>query len=219
MSDAKRVLCYGDSLTWGWVPVDPAQPAYRYSWERRWTGVMAIELGEKYEVIEEGLSGRTTDLNDPYDSRLNGAAYFPTALATHLPLDLVVIMLGTNDTKFHFQRMPLDIALGMARLVGQVAVCAGVVGTMYRPPAVLVVAPPPLGEMRHSWFAELFKDGRKKTVKLAHHYQMMAEFLRVFYTDAGSFVSTDGIDGVHFTEENNASLGIALAATVRRILA
>jgi len=95
----KRLLCFGDSLTWGWVPVPEMSPTTRFPYDERWTGVLAKALDKDYEVIEEGLSARTTSIDDPVDPRLNGSAYLPSALASHLPLDLVIIMLGTNDTK------------------------------------------------------------------------------------------------------------------------
>ncbi len=73
MAEKKRIMCYADSLTWGWVPVENAVPTHRYPYEQRWTGVMAAELGDGYEIVEEALSGRTTAVDDPTDPRLNEA--------------------------------------------------------------------------------------------------------------------------------------------------
>ena len=146
----KRIMCFGDSLTWGWVPVIEGVPTTRYSADVRWTGVMQKELGRDYVVIEEGLSARTTSLDDPTDPRLDGSAYLPAALASHFPLDLVIIMLGTNDTKAYFHRTPFEVTAGMSKLVGQVLTSAGGVGTIYPAPKVLIVAPPPLTPMPHA---------------------------------------------------------------------
>lgn len=99
MPDTRSILCFGDSLTWGWIPVEESSPTLRYPYHQRWTGAMAGELGDGYHIVEEGLSARTTSCDDPNDPRLNGSTYLPTALASHLPLDLVILMLGTNDTK------------------------------------------------------------------------------------------------------------------------
>ena len=85
------ILCFGDSLTWGWIATPEGAPTTRYPYSERWTGVMAAALGSGYEIIEEGLNARTTSIDDPVDPRLNGAAYLPTALASHLPLDLVIL--------------------------------------------------------------------------------------------------------------------------------
>ena len=134
----KRIMCFGDSLTWGWIPVAEGVPTTRYPADVRWTGVLQSELGSGFLVIEEGLSARTTMLSDPTDPRLDGSAYLPSALASHLPLDLVILMLGTNDTKAYFHRTPFEIAAGMSKLVGQVLSSAGGVGTTYPAPEVLI---------------------------------------------------------------------------------
>ncbi|ORB30780.1 SGNH/GDSL hydrolase family protein [Mycolicibacterium parafortuitum] len=214
----KRILCFGDSLTWGWVPVADGMPTERFAPDVRWTGVLAAELGPDYEVIEEGLSARTTNLDDPTDPRLNGAAYLPSCLAGHLPLDLVVLMLGTNDTKAYFGRTPLEIALGMSVLVTQVLTSGGGVGTSYPAPQALVVSPPPVAATPHPWFQFIFDGSQDKSAKLAEVYSAMASFVKVPFFDAGSVISTDGVDGIHFTEQNNAELGRAMAEQIRGIL-
>lgn len=219
MTDHKSILCYGDSLTWGWIPVAEGAPTLRYPFKHRWTGAMAAKLGEGFHIIEEGLSARTTCLDDPNDPRLNGSAYLPAALASHFPLDLVIVMLGTNDTKSYFRRTPYEITTGMAKLVGQVGGSAGGVGTPYPAPKVLVVAPPPLTPMPHPFFQGMFEGGHEKTAALSAQYRAMADFMKVQFLDAGSVVSTDGCDGIHFTVENNLALGAALAAKVAEILA
>lgn len=216
MPEKTRVLCFGDSLTWGWVPVPDAMPSERYPYAERWPGIMANELGDQYEIIEEGLSGRTTNATDPLDSRLNGAAYLPAALASHLPLDLVIIMLGTNDSKVRYQRSVHDIATGMEQLVTQVQTSAGGVGTTYPAPEVLVVAPPPLGTISHPWFADVFEGGHEKTRGLAAAYEHLALFYGTGFCDAGQVTETGGVDGIHLTAENNAALGQTIAAAVQR---
>lgn len=214
----KRILCFGDSLTWGWIPVEHGVPTQRFPRQVRWTGVLADELGSGYEVVEEGLSARTTTADDPTDPRLNGSHYLPACLATHLPLDLVILMLGTNDTKVNLNRTPFDIASGMGVLATQVLTSAGGVGTSYPAPQVLIVAPPPLAEMPHPWFDLVFEGGREKTAELGRVYGALASFMKVPFFDAGSVITTDGVDGIHFTEQNNRDLGLALAEQVRALL-
>ncbi|WP_306258751.1 SGNH/GDSL hydrolase family protein [Pararhizobium sp. IMCC21322] len=218
MSDKKSILCYGDSLTWGWIPVVEGAPTYRYPFEQRWTGVMASQLGDGFHIIEEGLSARTTSLDDPNDPRLNGSHYLPAALASHLPLDLVIVMLGTNDTKCFFHRTPYEIANGMAKLVGQIGASAGGVGTPYPAPKTLVVAPPPLTPMPHPYFQGMFGGGHEKTAELGEQYKNMADFMKVEFLNAGDFITTDGVDGIHFTAQNNMDLGKAIANKVHDIL-
>lgn len=213
----RRILCFGDSLTWGWIAVNEGAPTTRFYYPERWTGIMAAKLGSDYEIVEEGLSARTTTIDDPVDPRLNGSAYLPTALASHLPLDLVIIMLGTNDAKSYYHRTPYDIAVGMSKLVGQVLTSAGGVGTVYGAPQVLVVAPPPLAPVPDPWLQGMFEGGREKTIELATHYKSLADFMKVDFFDAGRVILTDGFDGIHFSAKNNVDLGNALADKVLEI--
>lgn len=217
MAEKRSILCFGDSLTWGWIPVSESAPTYRYPFEQRWTGAMSARLGDGYQIIEEGLSARTTSVDDPNDLRLNGSAYLPSALASHLPLDLVILLLGTNDTKSYFHRTPYEIANGMSKLVGQVLTSAGGVGTPYPAPKVLVVAPPPLAPMPDPWFKGMFAGGYEKSKELAKLYSALAAFAKVDFLDAGQFVRTDGVDGIHFSAETNTKLGDAIAEKVQAI--
>jgi lysophospholipase L1-like esterase len=218
MTEKRRVMCFGDSLTWGWVPTLAGAPTTRYPFADRWTGVIAKALGPGFEVLEEGLSARTTDIDDPIDMRLNGANHLPAALASHFPLDLVVVMLGTNDTKAVFRRTAFEIANGLSRLLIQILTSAGGVGTVYGAPKVLVICPPPLAEMPHVWFQGMFEGGYEKTRQLPKQYQALCSFFGVDYFDAGSVITTDGCDGIHFTAQNNHDLGKALAVKVKEIL-
>lgn len=215
----KRIMCFGDSLTWGWIPVLEGVPTTRFAPDVRWTGVLANELGDSFEIIEEGLSARTTNLDDPTDPRLDGSAYLPPALASHLPLDLVIIMLGTNDTKAYFHRSTFEISAGMSKLIGQVLTCGGGVGTTYPAPEVLVMAPPPLTPMPHPYFQSLFGGAHEKTNEIGKMYENLADFMKVHFLNAGDHITTDGVDGIHFTEENNLVLGKAVAAKVSEIFA
>jgi len=219
MGGRKRILCFGDSMTWGWMPIREVVPTTRYPFEQRWTGVLAAQLGESFEIIEEGLSGRTTDLDDPADPRLNGSACLPAALASHLPLDLVILQLGTNDTKTYFHRSAYEIAFGMSKLLVQVGTSAGGVGTAYPAPRVLVIAPPPLGSMTDPWLQATFEGANAKSRELASHYEALAGFFKVDFLNAGEFLTTDGVDGIHLTLQNNTAFGIAVAEKVKTILA
>jgi lysophospholipase L1-like esterase len=215
----RRILCFGDSLTWGWTPVSDADGATsRYPFAERWTGVMLAALGRGYEVVEEGLNGRTTDADDPLDPRLNGAHYLPACLASHLPLDLVVILLGTNDLKAHLHRSAVDIATGVSHLLKQIG-AAGGSGTSYGAPRAFVVAPPPLGEFSDPWTLAHLARGNERLRELAPMLAALARHHGAGYLDAGTVLTTGGTDGVHFTRENNAALGLAMAEAVAALWA
>ena len=140
----KRIMVFGDSNSWGLAPVDTVVPVTRYSKDLRWVGAMANQLGGGYEVVNESLSGRTAATDDPSfgisGAGMNGLQCIPAALASHAPLDLVIIMLGTNDIKPNFAKTPLDISLDIMRVVSEVRRSTGV-ATNYTPPRVLVISP------------------------------------------------------------------------------
>jgi len=219
---AKRIMVYGDSNTWGWVPVESGSTT-RYPADVRWPGVLKAALGPGYEIIEEGLSARTTDVPDPTlphitGAGLDGSAYLSSALATHLPLDLVVIMLGTNDVKTMFNRSPYRIALGVGKLIDIVNQTQGGVGTSYPAPKVLVLAPPPLGKVAPESRAERWVGGNEKTKALPAFYEAIAKAGGAEFFDVGTLTSTDGVDGVHLSPEAHKAIGTGLAEKVKSIL-
>ena len=219
-ADVKNILVFGDSLTWGWTPSDPITPTKRHPLEDRWTTAMADALGDGYDIVVEGLSGRTTNIEDPNDPKLNGADYLPSALASHEPLDLVIILLGTNDTKAYLERTPLEIALGAGELINMVHESPGWDWTDYDVPQVLLISPPPLGPTIAPGAAEAFDaSSKEKSAAIAPLYAGIAKLAGEHSFDAGSVVSTDGVDGIHFTAATNMTLGKAVAEEVKRILA
>ena len=94
------ILCYGDSNTWGYDPVGNA----RFGPDDRWTGVLRTTLGSAHSVIEEGLNGRTTNVDDQIEEHRNGRTYLMPCVQSHAPFDVITIMLGTNDLKERFHR-------------------------------------------------------------------------------------------------------------------
>jgi CubicO group peptidase (beta-lactamase class C family)/lysophospholipase L1-like esterase len=218
----RRVLVFGDSNTWGWIPVEEGYPTTRYDADRRWPGVAQAALGSGFEILEEGLSGRTTNLPDPSETQISGAgldgsAYLPAAVASHVPLDLVVIMLGTNDLKATFERTPEEIAGGMQRLIEKVQSLDKAAWTTYPAPKVLVVAPPPLAQTP-IFPAEYFAGGIEKSRALAAHYAKAAAATGAAFLDVSALTSADGVDGIHLSEAAHRKIGLAVAAKIQELL-
>jgi lysophospholipase L1-like esterase len=223
--DKRRILVFGDSNSWGWMPRPDMEPTTRYDSATRWPGVFSAKLGDDFEIIEEALSGRTTDLDDPEidvpaaalrGATLNGARVLPALLASHLPLDLVIIMLGTNDLKKRFRREPADVAsalVGLARLVRE---CEGGIRTVYPSPQVLVIAPPPLGTTFHD--PEEWAGAHQKSIALGAAVEHAAAAAKLPVLDAGQVITIDGIDGVHLTADAHRKLGEAVTEKVRALL-
>jgi lysophospholipase L1-like esterase len=206
------ILCYGDSNTYGYI----ADSGGRFPRDVRWPGVLQRALGSEYVVIEEGLPGRTTNWDDPFDVGRNGRRYLTPCLASHAPIDLVIIMLGTNDLKRYFRVTANEIALGVGALA-DIVVGSGC-GPDGKPPSVLIVAPPPLGEATKRSALWGFGDARAESEKLADHYATLAEAGNLAMFDAGAVAAVDPVDGVHLDAGSHRTLGTALVDEVKRTL-
>jgi lysophospholipase L1-like esterase len=206
----KTMLCYGDSNTWGY---DPASRS-RLGPDARWTGVAAAALGPDVRVVEEGLNGRTTIVDDPIEPNRNGLAYLLPCLESHKPLDGVVIMLGTNDLKARFGRRPSDIADSAGLLAGYAASAA--YGSDGRPPRVLLVCPPALTTLTD--FDAMFEGGREKSLQLPEYFRRAAGWGGHAFFDANTVIRCSDLDGIHFEADAHAALGRAIASAVGELL-
>jgi lysophospholipase L1-like esterase len=205
------ILCFGDSNTWGY---DPATTG-RFDRNTRWAGVLRNTLGEGYWVVEEGLNGRTTVWDDPIELHKNGSIYLPPCLETHKPLDLVIIMLGTNDLKKRFSVPPSDIAKGAGVLVKIVQ--KSEVSPQGKAPKVLLMAPPPVATLPEK-FMEMFEGSEEKSKKLGVHFKAVADELGVPFLDTSTVIVSSNLDGIHFEASEHRKLGEAVAKKVQEIL-
>lgn len=213
MADLPVVLCYGDSNTHG---ADPATGG-RFPYDVRWPGVLAALLAGETRVVEEGLNGRTTLRDDPYSPGRNGLSYLAPCLDSHAPIDVVVLMLGTNDLKATFGLAASDIAAGAARLVK--AVQSSQAGRGGAAPRVLLVAPPALGapnEVMELWG---FAGANERSAALPRLYRAAALNAGVAFLDASAVVRADPADGVHLSADAHRALAGAVAGAVRPLLA
>lgn len=210
----KTVLCFGDSLTWGYM----AGSATRHPFENRWPSVLGEELGtDKVRIIAEGLNGRTTvfdDFSNPAD--MNGARVLPTILASHSPLDCVVIMLGTNDMKRFVSGSAIAAARGMQRLAEIVKTHRySIDGSV---PQIVLVAPPAIVETGDVEMREVFAGGVLESEKLAKYYRRTAVEMACTFFDAGTIASATPVDGVHLDTQNTRAVGTALAPIIAQLL-
>jgi lysophospholipase L1-like esterase len=207
----RTIVCYGDSNTWGFDPLTCG----RFPRDVRWPGVLRAGLGGEFEVIEEGLNGRTTVWDEPFEAGRNGASYLEPCLRSHAPIDLVVLMLGTNDLKAIYDIGPNEIATGAGSLVARIRRSGA--GPDGASPLVLLVAPPAVAtDTAHSalWGFEGTSD---KSRRLAPAYRTAAEIQGCAMLDAASVTEASPIDGVHLDADGHAQLGRAIAAEVRRL--
>jgi lysophospholipase L1-like esterase len=206
------VVCYGDSNTHG---VDPVTME-RFPRDVRWPGVLAAELDGVANVVEEGLNGRTTIWDDPYLDGRNGRTYLLPCLRSHAPIDIVVLMLGTNDLKSVLARQAHEIAAGAGALV-DLALTSGT-GPAGGPPRVLLVAPPRLGPATDRSEVWGFGAARAVADRLSGHYRTVADMKGVAFLDAAALVGGDPADGVHLDGPAHGILGRAIGRAVRDLL-
>ncbi len=208
MSD-RIVLAYGDSNTHGTMPMANLEDTGRFGPAERWPGICAAALGPGWRILEEGLPGRTTVHADPVEGAYkNGLAFLPAVLETHRPVDLVVLMLGTNDLKQKFGLPPVEIGQSIALLLDALARSA--MGPAGGPPRVLLVAPAPVEEV--GCLGEMFTGAAGRSRRLAPLYAAMATRYGADFLDAGDVIAVSPVDGIHFDAAAHAALGRAIAA-------
>lgn len=215
----KTILCYGDSNVWGTDPgvFDPESGlSGRLPKNVRWTGVLQNTLGEKYDVITEGISARTTNLDELVPGRpyKNGLALLPICLESHYPIDLVILWLGTNDVKIQFNRSPKQITEGLRELV--VTIKTSNKGLQANSPKILIVAPQPGLKLLTS-SPQIDEAAIKKTHELAQHYKKLAQQEQCDFLDASEYVSSSTIDGIHLDRKASGVIGEAIAEKVKDI--
>ena len=214
----RNILCFGDSNTWGYDPDATQITVYssRHARHLRWTGIMSADLGAGFHVIEEGLNGRTTVHTDTLMPHTNGEIYLPACLESHKPLDLVILMLGSNDLKAKFNLSPSEVALGAGRLVKIIKQTE--TGNKAAPPQILLVCPPRFGEIKHRPdMRERYLGAREKSHELPPHYEAIAKIHGCHYFNPQELMIPSEIDGVHFQASEHQKLGKALAIKVREI--
>jgi lysophospholipase L1-like esterase len=206
----RTILCYGDSNTHGTMPMPDLGAMGRFGRNVRWTGQLAAQLPD-WQVIEEGLPGRTTVHDDPIEgAHRNGLAVLPAILESHRPIDVVILMLGTNDLKQRFSVNALDIALSLEKLV--LAIRGSGCGPDEAAPGVILVAPPPILEVQD--LGVMFAGGQAKSHDLGPRLAALARALEVPFVDAGALIGVSEIDGIHYDEPAMAALAQAFAQAV-----
>ena len=209
------ILCFGDSNTHGTRAMEDINSTGRFPKDQRWPSILAERLGPRCEVIAEGHPGRNAACDDPVEgAHKNGLTVLPALLETHRPVDLLIIMLGTNDLKARFRLPALDIALALERLAHvtkQVGIAAD-----GKPTRLLFVAPVPIEET--GYLAEMFAGGAAKSRALPAHLKAIAARQNADFLDLAGVTKVDPVDGIHLTEEGQAAVGQAIAAKVEEIL-
>jgi len=206
----KNILCFGDSNTWG---ADPEKGG-RHPFSVRWTGIVRDALGPDYWLIEEGLGGRTTLFSDPLEGDKNGKNHLYVALWSHVPIDLVIICLGTNDLKARFSVPAVDIAEGIAQLCDVVR--QSPTGPDWKPCPVLVLCPPPIMEV--GAIGKMFAGGAAKSLELQDAFADMVKNRNLPHLYVKDYAESSPFDGIHMDAKSHKALGEALVPKIKEIL-
>lgn len=200
----KRIVCFGDSLTWGYDPDN----RIRFDEGIRWTSVLSSNLGGEYVVVEEGQNGRTIASDDPSEGEKNGMLYIGPCLESQSPIDIFIVMLGTNNLKPKFGLCSMDIAGQMESMIQKILSfnrfkCEDKM-------KVVLIAPPYVGNnIRYSWLGESF--GFEKSIatskELAARYEELSRKYNLGFIDASKYVVVSDSDSIHMDSENQIKLG------------
>lgn len=214
----KKILVFGDSHTWGFIPGSysvASSTASRYPKSQRYAGIMADTLGSDYEIVEEGLNSRTAILDDPFlPFMTNGKTYLPPCLLSHYPLDMITIMLGTNELKSRFNLNASEIAIGVRQLIWLIKSLP--IGVNNANVEILIICPhhaiDGVGD-----FKDLFVGAESKSKDLAKYYQEICQYEKCHFLDASTIIKPSIIDGIHFDETGHLLLGQAVSGLIREV--
>lgn len=212
----KSILCYGDSLTYG---ANPIPGGARHEFADRWPGALEGALAGEVRVFPEGLGGRTTVFDDwMTGADRNGARILPTLMRSHGPLDMVIMMLGTNDLKPFLGRTAQEASNGVRRLVQIVRGSSLEEG--HPEPKIIVMAPPQISDTQHPEM--LLHFGGRAVIEESKHfakwYAQRASEAGVSFFDAGTVARPHPADGVHLDAANTRAIGTGLAPLVSELL-
>ena len=219
----KNILCFGDSNTWGFVPgaFDP-ETLYikRYSILERWPGLLREMLGADYYIIEEGLNGRTTNVEYPDLSGRSGTSYILPCLYSHSPLDLVILNIGINDIKAIFDRTMMEISEGMAELIDLIK-STSYGPDMQGPPQILLLSP---SALTHEGYVDqnnesAFKGGMEKSLFFNEYYKKIALEKSCHYINLQSVINYSEIDGLHYDKRGHAVIASVVTSKINEIFA
>ena len=205
-----NILCFGDSNTHGYNPIDES----RYDENNRWPKILQKLLTNDHYVIEEGLSGRTTVFDDPVNEGLSGIDYIIPCIKSHRFLDIVIVMLGTNDLKQRYGASASVISLGLSRLVKKII--SEKESFTKSEPNILIITPPTIDAniKNVECYANMGEGCSEKSKQLAYYYEKVSQELGCMYMDASDYCEFSDVDYMHFDEENHHKLAKAIYESI-----
>lgn len=210
----KQILIYGDSNTWGHDPITKT----RYPYNIRWPGVLAELLGEKYRINECGIGGRTTVFDDPYFPNRNGAKGLPYALLEHMPIDLLIISLGTNDLKFTDAAGSAKGIASLIRIIKHTYSSSSVVPIIAKDGKILVISPITMAADIYTKRPGTQPAGAyEESCRFLQEYRPICEQYGVEILDAAAFAQPSEEDCLHMDACNHQKLAHAIYEKIKEM--
>lgn len=208
----KTILCYGDSNTWG----QNSEAEGRYPFDVRWTGLISERLSDSFRVIEEGLCGRTTAYELPLEEYRNGWTTLPMVLSAADPIDLIILMLGTNDRRVSMRVSPQESAIAMEKYIRMIRTPQHWFG--HRTPEILLVAPPKISPAVLETEVDFYYDEHSicESDELSYWYERIAKQYGCYFLNAALYGET-GTDGVHMSATGHKMLADAMVKKIQNI--
>ena len=206
----KRILCFGDSNTYGYIPSGIG----RYGEDIRWTGILQNKLASEAKIIEEGLCGRTTVFQDELRNGRRGVELLPILLESHAPLDFVIVMLGTNDCKTVYGASAEVIGKGVEQIIGQIK-------TLVPQSQILLVSPILLGEdvWKSEYDSEFSKESVQVSKKLKAVYERIAEKNNCKFLAASDVANPSETDQEHLDVKGHKALANEIYEQIKNDIA
>ncbi|MDQ3076085.1 MAG: hypothetical protein M3Q34_03070 [bacterium] len=212
----KSILVYGDSLVYGKMQ----KTVQRYSREKNFIGILEKELGNEFEVADEGLRARMLSGENKFFPERDGLLQFGPILGSHLPLDLVCLFLGTNDCNRGSDKSEGEIHEALGGYKHKITFWCQNLG-ITKIPKILLIAPPLVRGNQvilDEGISQVFdSNSEDKSKRLKDIYKNFCDKEDCLFFNAADFCVAAGNEGVHLDEENNVSLGKALADKIKEI--
>lgn len=209
----KTILCYGDSNTYGYIP----ENGLRYPADVRWTGCLQNALGAEYRIIEEGCNGRTTVHDDPIDGWKNGISYLMPCLYSHKPVDIIILMLGSNDMKVNFNATADDAANGVARIIDIMK--SFTLDRQGYVPQIILVSPPVISEavLKGPFVGTFDEKSVSESRRFSSCYRNVADEKACIFADAAMVIEPSEVDGLHLSADSHSKLADALSKIIKSL--
>lgn len=209
----KRILCYGDSNTHGYNP----ENGFRFDENTRWPQLLKKALGKNFKVIEEGYNGRTINIDDPEGIMKSGKTYLYPCIRSHTPIDLVILMLGSNDMKIRFQKTAKEIGTGIEELIFIIKKSSKEKHPEGKEADILLLSPLYIKEdMPGSVFADSF--GGERAIRISRElpkiYKDIAKKYGIYYLDASKITEVSSIDSLHLDAKGHKKMADKIYQTL-----